>query len=82
MASLQARIEKSEDLKNAWPRLSVELTEWLKDLATSVPYTIGKSDQEVGITIKIIADLRSRIEQSTSAPEPAKPKIRRLSPIE
>jgi len=82
MTTLQSRIARSEELKKSWPVISHELTEWLKDLATSDQYVAEKSDAEVGQQSRIIADLRRRIESTAAeSPAPQKPKIRKLNPL-
>lgn len=82
MTSLHSRIAKSPELKAGWLVISHELTEWLKDLATSVEYTSEKTNEELGLSTKIIADLRNRIEKaSTDAPVQKKTPIRKLNPL-
>jgi len=82
MTSLQTRISKSPELKAGWHAISHELTEWIKDLATSDQYVAEKTDAECGQQTRIIADLRRRIEQTTAeSPLPKKPQIRKLNPL-
>jgi len=82
MTTLQTRISKSPELKAGWHVISHELTEWLKDLATSTEYTAEKSDAEIGQSTRIIADLRRRIEATTAeSPLPKKTQIRKLNPL-
>jgi len=58
------------------------LTEWLKDLATSVEYTAEKTNEEIGQSARIIADLRLRIEKSITETAPPKTaKIHRLGKL-
>jgi hypothetical protein len=80
--SLHLRISKSPELKAGWNTISRELTEWLKDLATSVEYTANKPDAEIGLSTRIIADLRRRIEGAIpEATIPAATKIVKLNPL-
>ncbi len=83
MTSLHTRISKSPELKAGWHVISHELTEYLKDLATSIEYTTEKTDAEVGQSTRIIADLRHRIEKTTDEDSPLqkKRKMHRVSPL-
>jgi len=83
MTSLHTRISKSPELKAGWHAISHELTEWLKDLATSVEYTADKPDSEIGQQSRIIADLRHRIEKTTDEDSPPRKnyKMHRVSPL-
>jgi hypothetical protein len=66
MTTLRKRLESvSKEVQANWPFYSNMFDEFLKDYSSSLAFTAGKSNEEVGIALKTVGEIRAKIQEST-----------------
>lgn len=78
MTTLRERINSSpKEVQANWPFYSAIFDNFLKDYAMLPAFTSGKTNEEIGIAVKAIGEIRAKIQDSSmepiqSAPSPIK----------
>jgi hypothetical protein len=83
MITLRKRVRSaSKEVQATWPFYANAFDQFLRDYPSSPQFIQGKSNEEIGIAMKVVSDIREKISQS-SAPTPPPPpaKIKRLKSI-
>ncbi len=72
----------SKEVQANWPFYSSMFDQFLRDYSSSPAFTAGKSNEEIGIALKAVSDIREKIASSLpSTAAPTAPKIKKLSSI-
>jgi hypothetical protein len=83
MTTLRERINSSpKEVQANWPFYSAIFDSFLKDYAMLPAFTSGKTNEEIGIAVKAIGEIRAKIQDSSMDPiQPPPSPIKKLKSI-
>lgn len=83
MTTLRERINSSpKEVQANWPFYSSVFDNFLRDYAMLPAFTSGKTNEEIGIVVKAIGEIRAKIQESSREPiQSASSSIKKLKSI-
>jgi hypothetical protein len=83
MTTLRQVVEStSVEVQASWPFFARAFDQFLRDYPASPQFIAGKSNEEIGIAMKVVSDIRSKIaESATPLPQPTQSKVKKLKSI-